>query len=401
MTRLVVSLLAVVFTSIFLINTISESIWHHFQPKDDPLSLARLVVKETQKALADKDIVNYDVLPLSSFAWLEEQQLKLNRGEIVELFGAKGDVNFYFKVADDKVVQLGPYSVPESPKHLRFIIYTFSYLMLVLCLVMWLRPLWRDLAQLTRITTQLSRGELELNYVPIHFSAIAGHTQEIQKLASKVAGLLENQKQLVNAVSHELRTPLARLKFALAMENTKNLKHGGEFRQNIADMETLIEEMLSYARLEMALQETPKKEVDLKRVLLMLCDKFTEVRIDVKFNEDKNCLILGDEVQLERLFSNLITNAIKYGNGQVLVTVASNRTAIVVTVEDDGQGIALEDVAAAFEPFNQLSKHRNSASGFGLGLAIVKRIATQHNATCAIHKSHLGGAKVVIEFAKA
>ncbi|WMN59627.1 ATP-binding protein [Pseudoalteromonas xiamenensis] len=398
MSRLALSLLLVLFFSIFVINHVSEYVWQQVQPATDIQILAKQMATEIKNLVSNQTQTSTNTVPLAHFAWLPEQLDALKNGELVTLYSSENVLNFYFLASEDQVYEMGPYRLPVADWRIKVAISVLSYFSLIACLLLWLRPLWRDLTQLKRITFQLSQGKVELNYVPIHFSAIASLTGEIKKLTEKVASLLESQRYLVNAVSHELRTPLARLKFALAMRSSGEPKHNHEINQNISEMERLIDEMLSYARLEEATVQAPSTRLDLRDCVARACEKVTEVKVQLAIQHYLSATVIGDEAQLDRLFSNLLSNAVKYGHGQIKVSLVECQNEYIVSVEDNGNGIDVQQRDSAFEPFKQFTSDNRTSNGFGLGLAIVKRIATWHRASCHIGCSELGGAKISIVF---
>ena len=94
--------------------------------------------------------------------------------------------------------------------------------------------------------------------------------------------------------------------------------------------------------------------------------------------------ILGDHARLEQVFSNLIINALKYGNSKpVKVKVGSFNDSAFVSVEDQGVGIASEDQKRIFERFERVTSVRN-ISGIGLGLFISKNIVEAHQGTISV-----------------
>ncbi|WP_462151131.1 sensor histidine kinase [Pseudoalteromonas xiamenensis] len=400
MMRIFVSLLTVVFVSIFVINTASEFAWNKLQGDNDTLSVARQMVKVTKEKLSVGNHAEIDSYPIEHFAWLEDQRDRLIKGDIIELFSGE-EVSFFFSNDGLRVYELGPYYVPAPDFQMKIVFNLVSYFALICFLLLWLKPLWKDLNQVKLISQKLSEGKLDIEYVPVHFSAIASHTHEIQKLTSKVAGLIENQRYLVNAVSHELRTPLARLKFALAMQNTTKDKHFSEVQNNILEIEALIDEMLKYARLEEVVLNEISTPVELKTLLSQTVSKVNQV--DIKFTDNiemEEVWIKGESTHLERLFSNLLSNAVKYGNGIVWLSLNQLPNGYEVIIEDNGDGIDEAQYDRAFEPFSRLVNHSPDKKGFGLGLAIVKRIADWHGATCSIGRSHLGGAQFTLSFPK-
>ncbi|NJR71950.1 MAG: hypothetical protein HC782_02175 [Gammaproteobacteria bacterium] len=97
---------------------------------------------------------------------------------------------------------------------------------------------------------------------------------------------------------------------------------------------------------------------------------------------------------MTRAVSNLIRNAVRYTTSQVVVKVAKKDTQYVLTVDDDGEGVPLNERERLFEPFSRLDRSRDRATGgFGIGLAIVKQVARLHNGEATIGDAIIGGAR--------
>ncbi|MFC3032930.1 ATP-binding protein [Pseudoalteromonas fenneropenaei] len=401
MLRLAVSLILLVLCSIFAINLLSELLWQSVQGEQEELAVAQQLATQQQQFILQQPqlAAQRDSLTLAQFAWLPEQLAKLQAGELVMLYPDDSSVSFYFLMPDQAhLQQLGPYRLPPSEQYLKWAIRLASYALLALLLWLWLRPLWRDLNQLKLLTEQLARGELELQLAPVHFSAIAKHTAQIQGLTKRIARLMDNQKHLVSAVSHELRTPLARLKFALAMLSSVDPEQRRGIQQDIQDMEKLIEEMLSYARLEFANQALSKAPLDFSKLVhssVSALGEHKERKLQLELIAE--CKVLGNAHYLERAVVNLVGNAVKYSHSQVQVSLVFHAGRYALIIEDDGPGIAEADHERIFMPFQRLAgEGKQAKSGFGLGLAIVKRILDWHQIECQISRSPLGGAKFTL-----
>ena len=107
----------------------------------------------------------------------------------------------------------------------------------------------------------------------------------------------------------------------------------------------------------------------------------------------------GSPIAIKRAVSNLVVNAIRYGNGWVKVStgVTADNKLVWVCIEDNGPGIEQSQIGKLFEPFTRGDTARGS-EGTGLGLAIVKRIASQHNGNVIINNRSGGGLRAQISF---
>ncbi|MCF2910681.1 ATP-binding protein [Pseudoalteromonas sp. DL2-H2.2] len=411
MLRLLVSLYIVVFASIIAINLGSEAIWRNWvEQAPDDLRHATLVAGQYKQALSyikEDEFESFlstqtqlTVFPYEDVAWLPEQLTALRQGEIITSFDATGNALLLFMTNNGmSVAQLGPFAPAQSAEVKQYTIKFLSYSVLALLLVIWLRPLWIDLVQLKRTSEKLASGSLDLTTRRSRFSAIYTLTQQIERMALKTASLMSNQKQLVNAVSHELRTPLARLKFALAMLAPKAPEQVAAMEEDVTEMEVLIDEMLSYARLEFANQQLHMQQCNLAPLVLDQLEKLTRTTDKQLITHTINdTLVMCDPHQLTRVIQNLLQNADKYGQSTIRISLDQRQNKAVFTVEDDGPGIPESKREQVFQPFSRLDKSRNKETGgFGLGLAIVSKILSWHNTSCEINDSELGGACFTVQ----
>lgn len=406
MVRLLISLYLVVITSIIVINQASDYVWQNWVTQaPDELRHATQVANVMQAHITSPEQLqaSYQGLDIDSIAWLDEQRTQLLNGEVLTTYNAQGQALLSFLLIDNfTLVQLGPF-LPSEPASNKLYLFKFiSFLVLGLVLIVWLRPLWLDLMQFKRVTEQLAQGNLNVERKTSRFSAISYLTEQFHIMAQKVANLMTDQKQLVNAVSHELRTPLARLKFALAMLQSAQPEQVSGMQQDVQEMESLIDEMLSYARLEIAGEQFSREEFDLSELMQAQLDKLrglsskeitTSIESDIKVNANAH--------YLARVIQNLLQNADKYGASQIEVSLREVEQQVIIVVEDDGEGIAEDQYENVFMPFVRLEKSRNKhLGGYGLGLAIVKKIVSWHKGQCVVAKSKLGGASFVITLPK-
>ena len=107
--------------------------------------------------------------------------------------------------------------------------------------------------------------------------------------------------------------------------------------------------------------------------------------------------IYANPIAIKRAISNLVVNAIRYGNGWVSITtgMSADGKQVWVSVEDNGPGIRQDQIAKLLEPFTRGDTARGS-EGTGLGLAIVKRIANQHNGTISVSNRSEGGVRALL-----
>ncbi|MBB3932433.1 two-component system OmpR family sensor kinase/two-component system sensor histidine kinase QseC [Kaistia hirudinis] len=223
----------------------------------------------------------------------------------------------------------------------------------------------------------------------------------INRLLSRLAGVLERQRRFVSDAAHELRTPLAALR--IQIDNLQNANRSPELTGLLADMDggirrssNLVSQLLKLARYD----ETPEPDravrVDLVAVTLSILAEFAplaerkSIDLGVVRQDEAFCVGLADDFAV--IIGNFVDNAIRYTSAQGAIDVAIRRdgAGIVVEVIDTGPGIAPEDLPRVFERFFRSADP--SGEGSGLGLAIAKAAAERNGAVLHIaNRTDRGG----------
>ncbi|CAK9885041.1 MAG: Sensor protein RstB [Candidatus Erwinia impunctatus] len=274
----------------------------------------------------------------------------------------------------------------------------FIGISLALPVFIWMRPHWKEMLRLESAAQRFGQGYLDER---IHFdntSSLLRLGVAFNQMADNIHALVASKKQLIDAVAHELRTPLVRLRYRLEMNEQLPENEVAAFNRDISQLEGLIEELLTFARLD-------RPEVTLQKQSLDLSHWLTEHIYDVRYlNPDKTILleipeqlpvINLDGRLLERVLDNLVNNALRYAKQQLRIKVQLSEKMIYLQVDDDGPGIPAEERLRVLEPFVRLDPSRDRATGgCGLGLAIVHSIAQAFHGEVIISRSAEGGASI-------
>lgn len=410
MIRLFISLYLVIIIGLLTINWGSEFLWRQYAQHDSSeiqhvISISRALPtllnddKKLQKQFASITGIPLSVIETDDIAWLAQQEVRLDKGEAIVVYDHNDRPLIYIKSNNNQhLLQLGPLPTKQTDTFAKYAILFISHLLLALFISLWIQPVWRDLRYLKSTAAQVAQNNFNLKQETRSHSPISGVVTAINNMASKILSLLSEQKQLINAVSHELRTPLARLRFSLALVEGSNKEQSDDINQDISEIESLIDEMLNYSRLEHISQELTKSRVNVSELLINQVEKLQRgTNIELKANIDDKLICFCQGELLERACQNLITNAIRHAQSKVVVTAACQQQVLTITVNDDGQGISPENRKEIFNPFYRLDKSRNkSQGGFGLGLAIVKKAIDWHRGNCQVTESTLGGAEFTV-----
>lgn len=239
--------------------------------------------------------------------------------------------------------------------------------------------------------------------------ALSGGNDEFYQLAQSFDGMLdrieqtvEREKQFTSDASHELRTPVAAILSACEYmtayaKDYDEMKVSAESVKKQAErMSRLISELLTISRMDKNTLQTAFEEVDISELLEFVCDEQEEIHTEnIKLIRriDKGIMTRADKLLIIRLCINLISNAYSYGRdgGTVTVSLTEGEGRLILSVEDDGIGIAPENLTKIWERFYQADPSRsgNANGSMGLGLSMVKWIAECHNGSVSV-KSALG-----------
>lgn len=280
---------------------------------------------------------------------------------------------------------------------------------LAVILLRWVKPLYRDLENLTAAAARVGDGDLGARAAVGRASLVEPIAGAFNAMTERVGRLLESHRDLEQGVAHELRTPLAQLKFdlELARESDDPAERESRFEamgRDVADLEELVNELLLLANLRQAPPYAPKEipaRVLVEDVIRRARDEMRtsghEVAIEppAELPETFTC----DGKFLARALVNVVRNAVRHASARVAMSVERDGARTVVHVDDDGPGVAPEDRERVFEPFMRAEPGRErETGGVGLGLAIVKSVAEWHGGAACIGPSPLGGARVSISW---
>jgi signal transduction histidine kinase len=232
--------------------------------------------------------------------------------------------------------------------------------------------------------------------------------RELEALYAHVKELDDAKTRFFANASHELRTPLALVlgpvERLLGEELPARAKRDLEVvRRNARILLRHVDELLDVARLEEGRLELQLGPVDLAAMLRAVVGQFDllarERRIQVEVDAPEAVPARADAAKVERVLANVVGNAFKFvpdgGHVRAALAVADGRA--VISVEDDGAGIAPELRDAVFERFRQDPGRTGRHGGAGLGLAIAKEFVVLHGGSIHARDASLGGARLDVE----
>lgn len=342
----------------------------------------------------------FHIEPLGKRQLPSDLEKKLRNGEIVAL---DSEYSFIQRIPRSHyVLAVGPIPYLFYLHEMRLLdlaLLLFIGLSLALPVFLWMRPHWQDLLKLENAAQRLGEGHLEerTHFEPtssLHRLGVA-----FNQMADNINTLIISKKQLIDGIAHELRTPLVRLRYRLAMSENLSESEQTALNRDIAQLEGLIDELLTYARLDRPQVETNLEAIDLPKWLAERIADFQmihpehEITLDIPHIGDFGAVDLR---LMERVLDNLVNNALRYSQKKLRIGLWLDGDIACLQVDDDGPGIPLEERERVFEPFVRLDPSRDRATGgCGLGLAIVYSIAQAYQGTISANGSSLGGASML------
>ncbi len=269
--------------------------------------------------------------------------------------------------------------------------------LLIAALVAWQlsRRLSRSLEEAVDATARIAAGDLN-SQVPVRANDYAesislGHS--INEMAQTLKEGRSRERQLLLSVSHELRTPLTSIRgFAEAITDGAVDDTTRAAEVIIAEsrrLERLVGDLLDLTKLESRQMSIAVRPSDVAEVIHTTAEGFgppserNGVQLVVEVPAEGTRPMMVDPDRLAQILANLIENALTFASSSVHVALRVDTTSDqqVITVEDDGPGIAPADLARVFERFYQADFRPHRQFGSGLGLAIVAELATAMGAT--------------------
>lgn len=363
--------------------------------------LREIPPRNWNKTINDLDLnlsFKLNIEPLDKFQLDAQSKQRLREGDIVAL---DDQYTFIQRIPRSHyVLAVGPIPYLFYLHQMRLLDVALLALIafsLAVPVFIWIRPHWQDMLKIETSAQRFGAGHLDER---IHFSEESSFQRlgvAFNQMADNINALISSKKQLIDGVAHELRTPLVRLRYRLEMSDNLTPEEALALNRDIDALEALIQELLTYARLDRPQNELELTTFDLADWLATYVDDLWVVKPGYLLHLEQNCGAqygLVDPRLMARVLDNLVNNGLRYCQHQLRIGLWRDGDQAMLQVEDDGPGIAQADRAQVFEPFVRLDPSRDRATGgCGLGLAIVASIAQAMGGQISVDSSPLGGAR--------
>ncbi len=225
-----------------------------------------------------------------------------------------------------------------------------------------------------------------------------------------IKDMMEEQSIFITDASHELKTPLTaiRTEFEVTMlEKNISAKKAEKLikssYEEILSLQGLAENLLELTQQQKKRGNLKLEEVSLLEITEAALKKvvpFAKQKQTIINNDVDDYVLKGEQQSLTELFVILLDNAIKYSPANSEISLASKKTDhhVIITVTDNGMGIAEKDLIHIFDRFYRADKSRSKTTGYGLGLSIAKEIVESHKGSIAVKSKIDDGTTFTIQF---
>jgi signal transduction histidine kinase len=272
--------------------------------------------------------------------------------------------------------------------------------------LMLINQIVKPIIALKKTAERFGRGDLSLR-IPVGADDELGMLcNTFNDMAGNISSLEKDRLNFFASVAHDLKNPLIVIGGAArrVQKNKADSTEGSKWLhciiEQIANLENVINDLMDSIQVEMGKLKLNTSNLELSSLLHSVQEIYNETveTHQIVLEQEEKCRIKGDVKRLERVLSNLISNAVKYsptGSTIALKVKASDNNA-VITISDEGSGIPLQDTKKLFQPFERLDQNRAMVMGTGLGLFSAKMIIELHGGTINIYRKVEKGTTVEI-----
>ncbi len=308
------------------------------------------------------------------------------------------------QIADGQWLNIASTIRDRNPRLVRTLLFQTAVIYLILLIpLIWLgRHITRPLKALTKGAEDFRPGAQE----PIAESGPPDTRQLIaafNEMNGRVGAMLDEKEVMLGAIGHDLRTPLAALR--VRVESVEDEDERNRMIAGIDDMDRTLDDILSLARLGRSKEAA--EPTDISALIETVADEFTDMGADVSFTRSGRTTAPIRATLIRRALRNLISNAVNYGQSAAISVEKSgdkdgdklgdksgdkHGDKLVIHVDDQGPGLAEDQIEAMFEPFARAEISRNRATGgSGLGLTLARAIMRDHGGDVQLKNRAEGG----------
>lgn len=323
-----------------------------------------------------------------------------------------------------KVILLAPYGQDEAASEIFLILIVVVFLgsflaVNLLSAILLSRSILKPISRLQKAAGEISYGNLEHAVIEEGDSEIKELCRSFEQMRLKLKESVytqikyeDNRKMLVSSISHDLKTPITSIKGYVegildGVANTpeKTAKYLKTIYAKAVQVDAMIDDLLLYSKLDLKQIPFNFEKTDIVRYFED-CIAESEydmgkyhIQLSLENQISQNREVMIDRERVRRVIVNIIDNARKYMDkekGEIKVLLRETNTSIIIEIQDNGRGIAKENLPHIFDRFYRADTVRKSMNGSGMGLAIAKEIIEGHNGKIwAISRAEKGTAIII------
>jgi signal transduction histidine kinase len=346
---------------------------------DSDISLMDNIKKNINTPL-DMQVLQIDALPTSFF-----NSLKFINDEKFSIYHERKSASLYLreifiqiKLHDNTIITIHHF-LPDKVKELflRFFMFAILLTIVVISLASWsIYKLTKPLKNLAKAATELGSNINTPPLTELGQEEIVLASKAFNSMQKSLKSHIETRTQALFAVSHDLRLPLTRLRLRIENNIPRELKD--QMHQDISEMESMIEQTLSYLKAGYSTEKFIK--LNISSLLDSICDNMEDLGANIERFGQIKAPIIAQPQAINRCLSNIFENARRYGGDKITLTIEDLISHIKICIEDNGPGIPEKHLLNVFEPYYRLETSRSRhTGGTGLGLPIAKKIIEHHN----------------------
>ena len=211
-------------------------------------------------------------------------------------------------------------------------------------------------------------------------------------MQQRLSRFIADRTRILTAMSHDLKTPITRLRLRAELLDDETLR--AKFEKDLLEMESMVTQTLEFMRDANAVEAMQR--VDVTALIESLQTEYEESGSSVQIQGIATHPFLGRPLALRRCLTNLLDNAIRYGQ-RATIKLEDNTDALTIRILDEGTGIPEQELEQAFEPFFRGEASRNrETGGTGLGLGIARNIARAHGGDLVLRNRPVGGLEAIL-----
>ncbi len=278
----------------------------------------------------------------------------------------------------------------------------------VLCWWPLLRSITKSLGRMEHATSEIALGKFDTKIGVDRTDEIGRLSSSIEEMSGRLGVMVSGQKRFLGDTAHELRSPIGRMQIALEILENRVAEperaYIGDLKEDVDALRKLTDELLQYARAELRERGRLLEGVPLLPLVERVIAKEGN-GATVTSMIDERTVVNADPGLLERALSNVVRNAATYAGaaGPIHISASEDRGEVVVSIADQGPGVAPESLQRLFEPFYREDEARNrKTGGVGLGLAIVRSAveACGGSVTCHLRSPNGLEVRIVLQSAR-